>query len=178
MADPPPRPSDGADGEQLVSEIRGMPDSSPLPLVLESVHRVLAGLDPLMISIGLAIAASTPSLAGEAGALAAISYDLAHKKWFWAGLSAISMLPVVGYIPAFLKVGLLVFILNRRLKALEAIAPEIHHAPEVLQIVRSALEKYYRQLPNIRLVRPIRRQLERIMDLDEYGQIRGVAARS
>jgi hypothetical protein len=34
-----------------------------------------------MISIGLAIAASTPSLAGEAGALAAISYDLAHKKW-------------------------------------------------------------------------------------------------
>ena len=148
-----------------------MADSYPPPSVSASIGRVVAELDPLMISIGLAIAASAPSLAGEAGAVAAISYDVARKKWHWAALSATSMLPAIGYLPAFLKVGLLVFILNRRLKDLVDIAPEIHSSPEALRLVRSTLEKYYRQLPNIRIVRPVRKQLEIIMDLDNSGQV-------
>jgi hypothetical protein len=145
-----------------------MTDSSPPA----SIERVVAELDHLMISIGLAIAASAPSLAGEAGAVAAISYDVARRKWPWAALSAISMLPAIGYLPAFLKVGLLVFILKRRLKSLVDITPEIHRSPESLRFVRSTLGKYYRQLPNVRVVRPIRKQLERIMDLDDSGQVR------
>jgi hypothetical protein len=149
-----------------------MQDSSPARLVPASVERAVKELDPLMICIVLAFAASSPSLAGEAGALAAISYDVAKKRWLWAGLSAISMVPVVGYFPAFLKVGLLLFLLNRRLKSLAAMAPEIHRSPEALQMVRSVLGKYYHQLPNIRLVRPIRKQLQRIMDLDDSGQMR------
>jgi hypothetical protein len=149
-----------------------MADSSPSPPIPASIERVVTELDPLMISIGLAIAASAPSLAGEAGAVAAISYDVARKKWLWAALSAISMLPAIGYLPAFLKVGLLVFILNRRLRSLVALAPEIRRSPEALRFVRSTLEKYYRQLPNVRLVRPIRKQLQIIMDLDDFGQVR------
>lgn len=150
-----------------------MADSSRTPNLLMSVERVVAELDPLMISIGLAIAASTPSLAGEAGAVAAISYDVARKKWHWAALSATSMLPVIGYVPAFLKVGLLVFVLKRRLSNLVDLAPEIHRSPETLRLVRSTLEKYYRQLPDIRVVRPIRKQLQIIMDLDNGGQLLG-----
>lgn len=146
-----------------------MADSCPTPNLLATVERVVAELDPLMISIGLAIAASAPSLAGEAGAVAAISYDVARKRWHWAALSATSMLPVIGYVPAFLKVGLLVFVLNRRLKNLVAIAPKIHRSPEALRLVRSTLEKYYRQLPDIRVVRPIRKQLQIIMNLDSGG---------
>jgi hypothetical protein len=149
-----------------------MADSSPSPPIPASIERVVTELDPLMISIGLAIAASASSLAGEAGAVAAISYDVARKKWLWAALSAISMLPAIGYLPAFLKVGLLVFILNRRLRSLVALAPEILRSPEALRFVRSTLEKYYRKLPNVRLVRPIRKQLQIIMDLDDFGQVR------
>jgi len=149
-----------------------MKDSSSAQLVPASVERAVKGLDPLMICIVLAFAASTPSLAGEAGAVTAISYDLAKKRWFWAALSAISMLPVVGYLPAFLKVGLLLFLLKRRLKSFAAMAPEIHRSPESLQMVRSVLGKYCNQLPNIRVVRPIRKQLQRIMDLDDSGQMR------
>ena len=148
-----------------------MIDSCPPSSLPASIGRVVAELDPLMISIGLALAASAPSLAGEAGAVAAISYDVARKKWHWAALSATSMLPVIGYVPAFLKVGMLVVILKRRLKNLVDIAPEIHRSPEALRLVRSTLEKYYRQLPNIRVVRPIRRQLQIIMDLDSFGQV-------
>jgi hypothetical protein len=146
-----------------------MADSCPTPNLLATVERVVAELDPLMISIGLAIAASAPSFAGEAGAVAAISYDVARKRWHWAALSATSMLPVIGYVPAFLKVGLPVLVLNRRLKNLVAIAPEIHRSPEALRMVRSTLEKYYRQLPDIRVVRPIRKQLQIIMNLDIGG---------
>lgn len=57
-----------------------MQDSSPAQLVPASVERAVKGLDPLMICIVLAFAASAPSLAGEAGAVAAISYDLAKKR--------------------------------------------------------------------------------------------------
>jgi hypothetical protein len=146
-----------------------MADSCPTPNLLATVERVVAELDPLMISIGLAIAASAPSFAGEAGAVAAISYDVARKRWHWAALSATSMLPVIGYVPAFLKVGLLVLVLNRRLKNLVAIAPEIHRSPEALRLVGSTLEKYYRQLPDIRVVRPIRKQLQIIMNVDSGG---------
>jgi hypothetical protein len=149
-----------------------MTDFFPPPSLPASVERLVAELDPLMISIGLAIAASAPSLAGEAGAVAAISYDVARKKWPWAALSVMSMLPAIGYVPAFLKVGLLVFILKRRLKNLVDITPEIHRSPEALRFVRSTLGKYYRQMPNVRVVRPIRKQLERIMDLDDFGQVR------
>jgi len=149
-----------------------MVNSSPAPLVPAVVERAVKEIDPLMICIVLAFAASAPSLAGEAGAVGAISYDLSKRRWFWAALSAISMLPVVGYLPAFLKVGLLLRILNRRLKSLVAMAPEIHRSPEALQMARSVLGKYYHQLPNIRPVRPIRKQLQCIMDVDDFGQMR------
>jgi hypothetical protein len=79
------------------------------------------------------------------------------------------MIARVAVRPAFLKVGLLLFLLNRRLKSLMVVAPEIHRSPDVLQLVMSALGKHYYQLANIRLVRPIRKRLERIMDFDAFG---------
>ena len=148
-----------------------MADFSPVQSVSKSVELALAGLDPLLIAIGLAFASSTPGPAGEVGAMAAISYDIAHKRWYGVALSAASMIPGFGYIPAFLKIALLLFLLNRRLKSLVLMAPEIHRSPEALELVRAALGKYYYQLPNMRLVRPIRQRLGRIMAFDDCGQL-------
>jgi len=85
-------------------------------------------------------------------------------------LSATSMVPVFGYLPAFVKVGLLLFLLSHRLKALEARLPEIHTSPEALLMVESALGKYYRKLPDVWLTRSLRKRLEMIMALDKQDQ--------
>jgi hypothetical protein len=148
-----------------------MPDTSPLRSMPASVEKALTGLDPLLISIGLAIATCTPGPAGEAGAIAAISYDMTKKKWFGAVLSAASMVPAIGYFPPFLKVGLLLFLLHRRLENLAVMAPDIHRSPETLQLVRSALAKYYYQLPDIPVARLIRKRLAGIMDFDGSGHL-------
>lgn len=137
--------------------------------LLESLELLLTGLDPLLIATGLALTSLTPGPAGEAGAVAAIGYDIARKKWFGVVLSATSMVPVFGYIPAALKLGLLLFEVNQRLKSLVTMAPEIRSSPEALNLVRLSLGKYYRQLPNIRLLRTFRKQLERILSFDECG---------
>src|ERR1700681_2981516 len=72
------------------AEMSGMPASSPVgrPLQSMTLKEILADLDPLMIAIGLAFAASTPGPAGEAGAVAAISFDVSHRRWYGAALSA------------------------------------------------------------------------------------------
>jgi hypothetical protein len=140
--------------------------------ISESVEHILAGLDSLFIAVGLALASCAPGPAGVTAAVAAVTYDVAHKRWYGVVLSAASMIPIVGYVPGLLKVGMLLFELNRRLKRLLVLTPEIHDSPEALQRVRSALGKYYSQFPKIRLVRPIRKQLEEIMDFDNSGRMR------
>lgn len=135
----------------------------------ESLEDILNGLDPLMIALGLALAASAPGPAGEAGAVAAISYDVSQRRWYGAVLSAISMIPVAGYLAAFLKVGLLLAILNRRVKVLEDRLPELHKSPENIKSLRQIFGKYYRRLPRMRVARPLRARLEHIMALDPSG---------
>ena len=79
----------------------------------EPIEHILHDLDPLMIAIGLALASLAPGPAGEAGAVAAIVFDVKCRRWGGVILSAASMIPVVGYVPAIVKVALLVFLLNR-----------------------------------------------------------------
>lgn len=143
--------------------------SPSAPSRSESLQEILTGLDPLMIALGLAFAASAPGPAGEAGAVAAISYDVAQRRWYGAALSTVSMIPVAGYLAAFLKVGLLLTVLNRRLKILEDRLPELHQSAEDIESLRQAFGKYYRRLPRMRIARPLRARLERIMALDSSG---------
>jgi hypothetical protein len=132
-----------------------------------SFKEILTDLDPLMIAIGLAFAAGAPGPAGEAGAIAAISFDVKQRRWYGALLSAASMIPLVGYAPAFLKVAWLLVILNRRLKTLETMLPELHQSPEDIELLRSTFGKYYRRLPRMGITRSLRARLERIMALDD-----------
>jgi len=150
-----------------------LPDSSPggLPGRSMTLKEILADLDPLMISIGLAFAASTPGPAGEAGAVAAISFDVAHRRWYGVALSAASMIPVIGYLPAFFKVGWLLFILNRRLKMLEDMLPELHRSAENVESLRNTFGKYYRSLPKMKMTRTLRARLERLMALKDPAEL-------
>ena len=132
-----------------------------------TLQEILTDLDPLMIAIGLAFAASTPGPAGEAGAVAAISYDISQRRWYGVALSAASMIPVVGYLPAFFKIGWLLFILNRRLKTIEEMLPELHQSAENVESLRNTFGKYYRRLPKIGITRSLRQRLERIMALSD-----------
>ncbi len=128
---------------------------------------VLADLDPLMIAIGLAFAASAPGPAGEAGAVAAISFDVSKRRWYGVALSAASMIPLIGYLPALFKVGLLLNLLGRRLKAIEERLPELHQSAEDVEYLRTIFGKYYRRLPKINITRKLRARLEAIMALDQ-----------
>jgi hypothetical protein len=141
--------------------------SLPLSPRSESLRDILADLDPLLIATGLALTAALPGPAGEAGAVAAIAYDLKQRRWYGVALSATSMIPVVGYGPAFFKIAWLLWLLNRRLKTLEDMLPGLHHSAEDVELLRNALEKYYRRLPRMRLTRSLRARLERILALDD-----------
>lgn len=130
--------------------------------------RVLVGeLDPLVIATALAMASLTPGPAGEAGALAAIAFDIKHKRWYGVALSAASMIPIIGYIPAVFKVGFLLFLLNRYLNSLEAMLSEVHDFPEESILAGSALVRYCHNIPDLWLTRPLLKRIRRIMDLDK-----------
>lgn len=151
------------------AEMPGQPVSSLVDPGCESItlKEILADLDPLMIAIGLAFAASAPGPAGEAGAVAAISFDVAHRRWYGVALSAASMIPVIGYLPAFFKVGWLLFILSRRLRTIEDMVPELHRSAENVQSLRDTFGKYYRRLPKMYITRTLRTRLEYIMALND-----------
>jgi len=154
----------------------GVRYSFPMQPISETVKVILAGLNPLFFAIGLAIVSCTPGPQGMAAVLAAISYDFAHKRWYGVALSSAAMIPIVGYIPAAVKVAVLLLELKRRLNTLVLLAPEIHRSSEALQLVRSALGSYYKRLPNLPPLRSIRRQFQKIMDFDDLGQPQRPAA--
>ena len=76
-----------------------MIDSCPPSSLPASIGRVVAELDPLMIWIGLALAGFPPTLLARLVRWRLFPMTF-RKRWFWAGFSATSMLPVVGYLPA------------------------------------------------------------------------------
>lgn len=129
----------------------------------EPIEHILRDLDPLMIAIGLALASLAPGPAGEAGAVAAIAFDIKRRRWDGVVLSAASMIPLVGYVPAVLKVCLLILLLNRRLKRVEAVLPEIEQSPESARKMRDVFGKYQRAIPAWKITRGLRKRLERIM---------------
>ncbi|MBT9332673.1 hypothetical protein [Paracidobacterium acidisoli] len=133
----------------------------------ESLKIQVEALDPLLIRTMLGIASLMPGFAGEAGAVAAITYDIKQRRWDGVALSTASLIPIVGYIPGIIKAGLLLFALNHRLNDLEAMLPEIHSSPEASSIVENALSKYYRKVPDLWVTRPLRKRLGRIMGLDK-----------
>jgi hypothetical protein len=136
----------------------------------DSLEDLLAKLDPNMVAIGLGCASLTPSVAGYAGAVAAIVFDAKHKQWYGAALSAASMIPLAGYGPAVFKVGWLLRKLDRDLKTLEQKIPVLHQSPDAVCRLRTAFGKYYRNLPDIKITRPLRNRLAHIMALDESLQ--------
>jgi hypothetical protein len=155
------------------AETSGLPDANPVGRQrgLMTLKEILSELDPLMIAIGLAFAASTPGPAGEAGAVAAISFDVSQRRWYGVALSAASMIPLVGYVPAFFKIGWLLFILNKRLKTIEDMLPELHQSAENVESLRNTFGKYYRRLPKIKITRTLRERLERIMALNDPSEL-------
>jgi hypothetical protein len=141
------------------------------PLHEDSLEELLTQLDPRMVAIGLACASLTPGVAGQGAAVAAIAFDAKHKQWYGAALSAASIIPLAGYVPAVVKVGWLLRLLDRDLKKLEAHLPVVHQSPEALNHLRNAFDKYYRSLPDIKVTRPLRNRLGHIMALDDSVQV-------
>lgn len=133
----------------------------------ESVEQILQDLDSQMVAIGLAIASLAPGPAGEVGAVAAIGFDFKRRRWDGAMLSAASMVPLVGYVPAFVKVALLIRLLNRRLQRVEAALPALQQSPESARRIQEILGKYQRGIPKWRITRGIRDRLDRIVTIGE-----------
>jgi hypothetical protein len=155
------------------TEMSGLPVSSSVDgrRGAMTLREILTDLDPLMIAIGLAFAASAPGPAGEAGAVAAISFDASHRRWYGVALSAASMIPVIGYLPAFFKIGWLLFILSRRLTTIEDMLPELHRSAENIESLRDSFGKYYRRLPRLDITLALRSRLECIMALNDTVQV-------
>ena len=128
-----------------------------------SATEILREIDPLMIAVGLAIASLAPGPAGEAGAVAAIAFDLKRRRWPGAFLSGVSMIPLFGYVPAAFKVALLVHLLDRRLKNLEAVLAGQQNSSDTASEVQQVLGKYQRSVPHWKITRGIRERLERII---------------
>jgi hypothetical protein len=138
-------------------------DDGPAEKSSEDLVSLVQQIDSLVIATGLALASLTPGPAGQAGSVAAIAYDLKRKCWYGIALSATSMIPLVGYAPAFFKFGLLVYQLDGRLKTLEQNQGSFHDSPESVALLMNGLGKYYRKLPDIWVTRRLRKRLERIM---------------
>lgn len=128
-------------------------------------------IDSLVIAAALGLASLTPGPAGQAGAVAAIAYDVKQKRWYGVALSATSMIPLLGYVPAIFKVGLLFYQLDGRLKILEKNGVDIYDSPESYAALVEGLGKYHRKLPDIWLTRGLRKRLERIMGPEKMDQI-------
>jgi hypothetical protein len=133
----------------------------------ESVEQILQDLDPQMIAIGLALASLAPGPAGEAGAVAAIAFDVKRRRWDGVILSAASMVPLVGYLPALVKVTLLIFLLNRRLRRVEAALSELQQSPASVQKIREVFGKYRRGIPKWRITRGMRDRLDKIVTIGQ-----------
>lgn len=148
-------------------------DKSTLPN--DSLEELLNQLDPRMVAIGLACASLTPGVPGQAGAVAAIAFDAKHKQWYGAALSAASIIPLAGYVPGVFKVGWLLRRLDRDLKKLEDQLPVLHQSPDAVASLRETFDKYYRNLPDIKITRPLRNRLAHIMAFDEPIQLAATA---
>ncbi|MGA2886717.1 MAG: hypothetical protein ABSE51_01595 [Terracidiphilus sp.] len=129
----------------------------------ESFDYVLKDLDPLVIAIGLAVASLAPGPAGEAGAIAAIAFDTKRRRWDGVVLSAASMIPVVGYVPAVVKLGWLVFLLNQRLKRVESSLSDLTQSPEHALKILEIFGKYQRSIPKWKITRKLRERVDRIV---------------
>lgn len=128
----------------------------------ESIESILKDLDPLVIAIGLALASLAPGPAGEAGAIAAIAFDIRRKRWDGVLLSAASMIPIVGYVPAAAKVGYLVLLLHHRLRRVEASLTELAQSPEQARQLVEVFGKYQHSVPQWKITRRLRERLDRI----------------
>ena len=142
----------------------------------ESVEQILQDIDPQITAIGLAVASIAPGPAGEVGAVAAIAFDFKRRRWDGVILSAASMVPLVGYVPAFVKLALLIRLLNRRLRRLEAALPALQQSPGSAQRIEEVFGKYQRSIPKWRITRGIRDRLDRIVAIGQRAADEEAAA--
>ena len=61
--------------------------------------------------------------------------------------------------------------LNKRLKTIEDMLPELHQSAGNVECLRNTFGKYYRRLPKIKITRTLRERLERIMAVNDPNEL-------
>jgi hypothetical protein len=127
-------------------------------------EKLLQVLDGMFASTVLSIASMMPGPAGISGAVVAVAFDAAHRYWVGTLLSALSTIPLAGYVPGALKIVWNVRSLNRKLDQIEALLPEIERLPQLLSRVQEVVGKYSGKLLKVRMAARLSAKAERIMN--------------
>jgi len=128
------------------------------------VNDLLKRLDTLLASTVLSLASLLPGPAGYAGAAGAIAFDASWRYWIGVILSGLSMIPVAGYLPAVVKVAILLLLVDRQLGKIEAFLPTIQESPELLARIHEVLGRYAGKLVKFRLAGSVRSKVQRILE--------------
>lgn len=126
-------------------------------------ERIVQAVDGIFASTVLSCASMLPSFAGISAAGATVVFDLSHRYWIGASLSALSMIPIAGYVPGALKIAWNVRLLKQKLDEVEVLLPVLETRPELLAKVQAVAAKYFDKLHNVRVAAPINVKLEKIM---------------
>ena len=132
---------------------------------------LLRDIDSRFGSSAFGIAALTPGPAGIAAAAAAVAFDVAHRYWFGAFLGILSMIPVLGYLPALAKVGFSLMLLNRRLDMLIVRRLEIEVSPDLLNITRAHIGRYAGRLLSLPIKTALSQKITTILAFDNQTDV-------
>jgi hypothetical protein len=105
-----------------------------------------------------------PSMPGIVGACAAVAYDATHELWLGALLSALSMIPLAGYLPGAGKIVWNLRLIDSELKAIEDVLPRIHESPELIEPIQGVIRTYFEKISKINSSLPVMKRLQAIMD--------------
>ena len=141
-------------------------NTPPLSLALRT-DQIVKDFDHLLLSTLLSCASLLPGPPGIAAATGAVGFDISKRYWLGALLSALSMIPLAGYLPAAGKVVWCVFLVNKKLDVIEALLPELRPWPELMGKVKLSVGKYTSKLLDLRLLAPVCVRLKNILDYPE-----------
>jgi hypothetical protein len=136
----------------------------PANHLVSQTEKILQVLDGMFASTVLSCASMLPSFAGTSAAAATVVFDVTHRYWIGASLSALSMIPIAGYVPGALKIAWNVRSLNRGLDQIEELLPKIERLPQLLSRVQEVVGKYSGKLPNVRAAARLSAKVETIMN--------------
>jgi hypothetical protein len=121
-------------------------------------------LDSLLKSTLLAFASMVPSMPGILGACAAVAYDATHRLWPGAALSALSMIPLAGYLPGAGKIVWNLRLIDSELRTIEDVLPRLHGSPELIEPIQAVIRTYFEKISKINSSLPAMKRLQAIMD--------------